>query len=148
MATSFNDIYKKFSTIRPSQYLASLDEDTFNELMELYINRSASLEFKQCTKDLSDITTVEDDPTLTYPQFNEDLTDEEQWILAYGIFVSYLDSKLYEEKLFRASISTKDYKESSHAALLSELLDLHKYARSQLENYRRDYTYNDFEAYY
>ena len=132
MATSFEDVYKKFYTLVPSTYLSSLDADTLKELLYNYIDKAISIDFKKCRTDLTDITTVDDDPLLTYPQFDNTVSSQEQWILAYGMAMTYMESKLRQEEIMRTSITTEDYSESSNANQIDKLVLLFNTLKSDL----------------
>lgn len=141
MATPFQDIYDKFLTQIDDIDLALIPDEDLEYLLEKYLSRAVSLDFKQCKKNLNDI-----DKDLK--QFNEDLTLEEQWIIAIGMVLSWLEPKIKRENLLRASITDRDYKESNHANQLEKLLELEAATRNKLDRYVISYTYNNFEGLY
>ncbi|MFA7157174.1 MAG: hypothetical protein WC123_05735, partial [Bacilli bacterium] len=74
ISTPFSDIYTKASILfDDANLLSNLTDDEYDDLLELFLSKSKSIYFKSCKKDLSDI-----DDTLK--QFNEILSDEEQWV--------------------------------------------------------------------
>ena len=141
MATPFQDIYDKFLSLIDDYELALFNEYDLKFLLENYLSRAVSLDFKQCTKDLTDF---DKDAEV----FNIELTGEEQWIIANGMVLSWLEPKIKRERLLRDAISDRDYKESSHANQLKELLNLEYATRDKLQGYIISYTHNDFDGLY
>lgn len=141
MATPFQNIYDKFLSLINDYELAIVADDELEYLLANYLNRAISLDFKQCNKDLSNYD-------IDLKQFNEDLTDEEQWILAYGMAISWLESKIKQNELLRTAISGRDYSEMSHANQLKELMNLETQMRNKLNEYILNYTFNNFDGLY
>ncbi len=141
MATPFQDIYDKFLNYIEDVELAKLYDEELEYLLENYLSRAVSLDFKQCKKNLNNV-----DKDLK--QFNEDLTSEEQWIIATGMVMSWLEPKIKREDLLRASITDRDYKESNHANQLDKLMDLEESTRKKLKQYIISYTHNNFDGLY
>lgn len=139
MATPFQNIYDKFLSLIEDYELAIIPDDELDYLLFSYLDRAVSLDFKQCRKDLTNYN-------KELKQFNEDLTGEEQWIIAYGMVLSWLESKIKRERLLRDAISDRDYEESSHANQLKELLNLEESTRKKLTEYILNYTFNDFDG--
>lgn len=141
MATPFQDIYDKFLSLIEDYELTLFTDVELAYLLSNYLSRAVSLDFKQCIKDLTDF-----DKDLE--QFNILLTGEEQWIIANGMVLSWLEPKIKRERLLRDAISDRDYKESSHANQLKELLNLETTTRDKLQGYIISYTHNDFDGLY
>lgn len=141
MTTPFQDVYDKFLSLIDDYELALFNDEDLDFLLINYLSRAVSLDFKQCTKDLSDY-----DNDLK--QFNVEVTGEEQWIVANGMVLSWLEPKIKRERLLRDAISDRDYKESSHANQLKELMNLESATRSKLHSYIVSYTHNDFDGFY
>lgn len=139
MATPFQNIYDKFLSLIEDYELAIIPDDELDYLLFSYLDRAVSLDFKQCRKDLTNYN-------KELKQFNEDLTGEEQWIIAYGMVLSWLESKIKRERLLRDAISDRDYEESSHANQLKELLNLEESTRKKLTEYILNYTFNNFDG--
>lgn len=139
MATPFQNIYDKFLSLIEDYELAIIPDDELDYLLFSYLDRAVSLDFKQCRKDLTNYN-------KELKQFNEDLTGEEQWIIAYGMVLSWLESKIKRERLLRDAISDRDYEESSHANQLKELLNLEESTRKKITEYILNYTFNDFDG--
>ncbi len=141
MATPFQDIYDKFLSLIEDYELALFNDFDLAYLLSNYLSRAVSLDFKQCTKDL---TNFDKEAEI----FNIELTGEEQWIIANGMVLSWLEPKIKRERLLRDAISDRDYKESSHANQLKELLNLEYTTRDKLRGYIISYTHNDFDGLY
>lgn len=141
MTTPFQEIYSKFLNLIEDYELALFTDEELSSLLSSYLSRAVSLDFKQCVKDLSDYDDI-------LNQFNVSLTDEEQWIIANGMVLSWLEPKVKRERLLRDAISDRDYKESSHANQLKELLNLEESTRDKLDSYIISYTHNDFDGFY
>ena len=141
MATPFQDIYDKFLSLIEDYELALFNDFDLAYLLSNYLSRAVSLDFKQCTKAL---TNFDKEAEI----FNIELTGEEQWIIANGMVLSWLDPKIKRERLLRDAISDRDYKESSHANQLKELLNLEYTTRDKLRGYIISYTHNDFDGLY
>lgn len=141
MSTPFSDIYTKANVLfEDAQLLASLDDDEYDELLELFLSNTTSIQFKSCKKDLSDI-----DNDLK--QFNPDLDSEEQWIIAYGIRLVWLERKLYKEENLRNRIGNRDYQTFSPANLIDKLILLIDKTKKDLKNKINLYSFNDFEGF-
>lgn len=80
-------------------------------------------------------------------QFNENLTDEELWILAHGMILTWNSAKLYAEQKLRNSLSTTDYKTYSPANLLEKLLDLKECSRREMRRLTVSYSFNGFTGF-
>lgn len=142
MSTPFSDIYIKANLLfDDAPLLGDLTDDEYSELLELFLNKSRSIYFKSCKKDLSDI-----DDTLK--QFNEDLDDEEQWILSHGMLLVWYSRKLYREENLRDKLTTKDYNAShSTGNLIDKLTMLKKETEKELKNLINSYSFNEFEGF-
>lgn len=141
MTTPFKSIYDKFLSLIEDNDLALFDDEDLSRILAGYLSRAISLDFKQCVKDLSDYDEGSE-------KFNIVLTGEEQWIIATGMTISWLEPKIKRERLLRDAISDRDYRESSHANQLKELLNLEKSTRGKLHEYIISYTHNDFDGFY
>lgn len=139
--TPFESIYDKFLSLIDDYELALIYDEELDFLLSNYLSRAISLDFKQCQKDLTKFNTED-------KQFDVDLSAEEQWIIATGMTLSWLESKIKHEKLMRSAISDRDYTESSNANQLQSLLKLEIITRDRLHHYIVNYSYNDFEGLY
>ena len=82
-----------------------------------------------------------------YGQFNDDIADEVQWILATGMKLTWLERKLYAEQNLRNHWSNKDYSIHSPANLLEKLTKLKKDTQKDLDRMIISYTFNDFDGF-
>ncbi len=141
MPTPFTDIYVKANALfEDANLLLTLDDEEYEALLELFLSKSRSIYFKSCTKDLSNI-----DHELK--QFNETLDEEEQWILAEGIKLCWLERKLFDEQKLKDKLSTKDYVRHSGANLIDRLTKLVKETRTNLNNYDIKYSFKSFDGF-
>ena len=80
-------------------------------------------------------------------QFNEDLDDEEKWILAHGMVVTWNSGQLYSEKKLKNAMSTSDYKQFSPANLIDKLLALRTQSLREIRQLRVSYSFNGFTGF-
>lgn len=140
MATPFSNIYKKFQGLITDTTHVKYTQDQLENLFKSYLGRSASLEFRECTKDLDDVDYVNN-------QFNEDLSQMEEWIIAYGMTLSWIEPQIKYNRILRESYKGDSIKEDSHANLVAKLEDLFNRTVIQLDRYKSDYTYDNFQGF-
>lgn len=141
MPTPYSDIFTKVNVLfEDANLLADLTDEEYDQLLELFLSKTKSVYFKNCKKDLSDI-----DDTLK--QFNQDLDDEEQWILAEGCKLVWLERQLYKEEKLRDKIGNRDYQIHSPANLIDKLTTLVKETKKNLKEYTVDYSFNEFKGF-
>ena len=114
MATSVQDIYKRFLAQIGKDVIAELEQELAEELMLIYLEGAISM-FDICEKDL----------TIENSAFKEDLTLNEQYILADGMILYWLKPKINTEKMIDLIITTSDYNIKSPANLLDKLNTLY-----------------------
>ena len=115
--TLFSDVYAKFTTMFKDATLSKLTQPTLEELFDFWRSHSDSIQVKEIRKDLEDVDIV-------LKQYNETLTSEEQWLIAYGMRINWLDWKIHDEDALRVSISDRDYTITSRANMLRSLNDM------------------------
>jgi len=141
MATPFADIYTKINILfEDDQLLSILTDEEYSELLELFLNKSKSVYFKRCKKNLSDI----DDEAK---QFNETLDDQEQWILAEGCKLVWVERQVNREEKMRDRITPKEYDRKSPANLLDKLLLLKNNTKKSLNEMIIDYSFDEFKGF-
>jgi hypothetical protein len=141
LSTPFSDIYIKANILfEDSELLSKLTDLELNELLEKILSKSKSIYFKSCKKDLNDVND-------TTKVFNQDLSQEEQWILAMGIRLVWLERQLYKEEKLRDKLTPKDYKNNSPANLIDKLTTLRDNAEKDLKEKVIDYTFNQFSGF-
>ncbi|MCP3925544.1 MAG: hypothetical protein GY714_23490 [Desulfobacterales bacterium] len=138
MATLLTEIYPKITSILSDTDYSKLIESEVENILNKFIDKSASLDFKHCKKDLSDRTSI---------QFNQSLDNEEQWIIAYGSVLAWLDQHIYKTRIIRVNVSTNNSKEGSHANQLKELRQLKKDTKREMQQYVVNYTFNGFQGF-
>jgi len=80
-------------------------------------------------------------------QMNEDLDDEEMWILAWGMISSWNSDKVYNESKLKVKLTTLDYKTHSPANLLDKLIELRKQSLIEIRDLTVSYSFNDFTGF-
>jgi len=136
MPTSYSEIDNMFLSDIKDDELLLYDVDDRNEILD-NLRRKAIAQFKCCLKDLSDRNEQE-------RQFNADLTDEEILILATAMRKFWLNDKIYDLKLLKQRMSTKDWKMTSQAEHLLRLMDLKRETDKELSRMIVDYTFYSY----
>lgn len=133
--TAFSDVYDKFVTMFTDPSLANLTQPTLDELFDYWRSHSDSIHVKEIRKDLQDID-------VNLRQYNETLTSEEQWLVAYGMRLNWLDWKIHDDDALKVSISDRDYSVTSRANMRRALDNMKKttmddlhFARQRYDNY-------------
>lgn len=211
MATSKMEVFNRFlNLINDSDICSLLTDQDMTELLDYFLKRSASVEFKNCKKDLSDATDAvfyresftgngttvsytisqypatpnEDSITLfsqvagsdvayTFTeatktfvlastptlgaaivlgyddvgQFNETLDEEEMWILAHGMILSWQSAKIRHSSMLKNRLTPKDFKSFSPANLLEKMVELQKYSYREMRRLIVKYSYNGFTGF-
>jgi len=141
MPTLFSSVYTKANILfEDTQLLQNLADEEMDELLEIFLSRSM-IYFKSCKIDLTDIDDV-------LKQFNNDLSNEEQFILAEGIRLVWLERKLFKEENLRDRLTTKDYN-SSHSTgnLIDKLTMLRDSTEKALKQRIVEYSFNLFSGF-
>ena len=123
--------------------LAKLSDEDLKDLSLTFL-KFAIVKFKECKADL---TLIEDENGETY--LKDELTLEEQSILAYGMLYYYLHHKVMYNKMMKNAINTKDFNQLSNANLLLRLNELLNDTRKEFNRRRKAYSkrYDDFEGF-
>jgi len=140
MATPFSNIYEKFKGLITDTTHVKYTQLQLEDLFKSYLSRSASLEFRECRKNLDDVDLINN-------QFNEDLSQMEEWIIAYGMTLSWIEPQIKYNRILRESFKGDSIKEDSHANLIDKLEKLFDRTVIQLDRYKSDYTYDDFKGF-
>ena len=136
MNTSFSEIYER-AVFRFSAY-DFLDKDKFmkESVLEKYLD-SARVDFQpSCDINLSD-------RDVEKKQFNSELSEEIQEILALGVAFYWLSAKTMRSDLLKNIIYHKDYTTFSPANLLKEIRTLRKEIKKEFKSKIREYGYNN-----
>lgn len=141
MATSFHSIYKKFLGLIDDYELGLVTDEELNEILFGYLDTARSLYFPQCKKDLEQIT-----ETLGVGEFHEDLTSQEQFILALGMKKAWLSPKLNNADLMSKAIGDRDYKAVQGTNYIKELSKLDAQIEDEIDGYAKAYTWKNFST--
>lgn len=136
--TSYETIYNRALSKIEDPVLIQLPEEDFESMLHGWLT-SAIAKHRKCTHDLSD----RDDELR---QFNVDLTDIEQEILAILMVREWLAPQLNSVTLTSQVFGGKEEKFYAQANHLSELRELDERLRLEAQQLSRDYTYmvNDY----
>lgn len=135
MSTSFLDIYDK-AVFRFADYdFMRIDIQSREDILERFL-RSAVADFAVVCKD----GRLEAD--WDFKEFSDELTNEEQEILALGVDYYWFSSKVQNSELLRNSMSTKDYTYFSPANLMRELRNLRNDLKAEFKTAITLYSYN------
>jgi hypothetical protein len=128
-----------------TMFLSDISDNTFLDYEESERNTildnlriKAITRFKACKKDLTDRDEV-------LKQFNIDLTEEEQLILATIMRKYWLNDKIYNLDLLRQRMSNKDWKLTSQAEHLKNLMLLKNDLDKEISQKIVDYTIYSYE---
>lgn len=115
MPTEFTSIYRKFlSKIAHYEYL-SIEQEDAERLFHSFLETAISKFQYACRKDLT---------ALSATSFLEELSTEEQDILATFMVVAHVERAALTEDNLRNSINSSDYRQYSSANLLKILMQL------------------------
>ena len=135
MATPYESIYKRFLQKITDFNLAEVDDYSFDEMMNGWLN-SAVIRVRKCQHDLS----KRDDEIQ---EFEEDLSDLEVELLACGMVDSWLAPQLASTELTLPFIGGKEEKYYSQSAHLKELRDLKESNLLEMNRLHNYYTYTN-----
>ena len=140
--TPFNDILNKFFALIKDTDYNKLTDDELVELSKVYFD-FACTKFKELKKDL---TFIKQDNKF---YLVDELTTEEQVIIAYGMTVYWYEEKVNYNRMLRNVVNTKDFNHLSQANTLLRLTELLDYHRREFNRLRKAYTenYKDFEGF-
>lgn len=139
MATSFQLIYKKFLRHIDDYELGLVSDEELNEILFGFLDEARSLHFPQCKKNLELIT-----ESYGIGEFHEDLTSQEQSILALGMKKAWLSPKLNNADLMSKAIGDRDYKAVQGTNYIKELAKLDKQIEDEIDGYAKAYTWKNF----
>jgi hypothetical protein len=122
--------------------LAKMAEDDFRHLGYNWLS-FAIARFKECKANL----TINENE-LDEKYFEDELTIEEQTILAYGVVYYWLHHKAMYSKLLKNAVNTKDFQQLSNANLLLRLNEMKEETRKEFLRLRKAYSkrYHDFQG--
>lgn len=133
MATSYKEIYSRFTPKITDYSFVNLSDDEIEDNLETFL-KSSIVKFRYCNK-LSD-------RDESIKQFNEDLKEEEQEILAILMCVEFLTPKLLTDDLLKQTLSSKDYSLYSQANHIKEIRQLRDDYQKEANSLMILYTFN------
>lgn len=139
--TPVTKVFDRFYSLIKDTDLGKLSDEDLHKLTVVYYEM-ASTRFKECKKNLE---LIEVDGELC---IMDDLTTEEQNIIAQGCVYYWIESKTNYNKLMKNQINTKDFNQLSNANVLLRLNELLDFYRREFNRLRKAYTrnYDDFEG--
>lgn len=136
MSTPIEKIFVVFLNQVEDDGLALAPEEIQMKTMTRYL-RGATIKFDTCEKDLTIVS--EDDGVPGY--IKADLTEREIEILALGMVCRWLQRIVNSEDNLRNIITDHDFKKTSNANLLKNLMTLKKLHEEDFRKMKVDYTY-------
>ena len=134
MATAFNDIYNRAIFKFADYSFLSKDQELKEAVLQKYL-LSAITDFNPiCKFNLMDYD-------LTLGQFNEDLDDYSQEVLALGVAFYWLSYKTLDNKNLKNVLNSKDYYYYSPANLLKEVQTLRETLYKEFQVKMRQYSF-------
>ena len=139
--TPVTKVFDRFYSLIKDTDLGKLSDEDLHKLTVVYYEM-ASTRFKECKKNLE---LIEVDGELC---IMDDLTTEEQNIIAQGCVYYWIESKANYNKLMKNQINTKDFNQLSNANVLLRLNELLDFYRREFNRLRKAYTrnYDNFEG--
>lgn len=131
--TSYDAIYQRFLNKITSFRILELSDSDVQEMMSMWLT-SAISKFRKCKSDLS----KRDDEIL---EFEEDLLDEEQEILALLMVNEWLEPQINSELYINQFYGGKEEKFYSQQQHLDKLMDLKQSNHLRAQKLMRDYAY-------
>ena len=136
MATPYEKIYNRFLQKISDFNLAEVDDYSFDEMMNSWLN-SAVIRVRKCQHDLS----KRDDELQ---EFEEDLSDLEIELLALGMVDAWVSPMLNSTELTLQFIGGKEEKYYSQSQMLAELRNLKKENSIEMNRLHNYYTLPHF----
>lgn len=133
MATPYSSVFDRFLNKVTDYSFLNLSEEELERNFKSYLS-SAIVHFRRCKKDLFNT-----DETLEL--FNEDLTPEEQEIIARLMVVEYLSPKLITSDLLQQTLNSKDFRLYSQANHIKEIRELRNIMRKESTQMMMEYSY-------
>lgn len=133
MATPYQFIYARFMPKITDYTYLNLTPQEIEDNLETFM-KSSIIKFRYCSK-----LTNRDE---LLKQFNDELTEEEQEILAVLMCVEFLTPKLLTDDLLKQTLNSKDYKLYSQANHVKEIRSLRDTFQKEANNLMILYTFN------
>lgn len=134
MATPYTSIYERAVFRFGDASLFQLTDEDREAVLEKYLKSACASFTHICRKDLTKQNDIS-------KQFDVDLDEEEQEILALGVAYHWLSAKVMRVELLRNTMSTKDFTTFSNANLLREATVLRDQVKTEFFNMMSNYSY-------
>lgn len=134
MGTEFTQIYERFLALIDDPDMALMSTEDIMYHLNIYLEDAIFTYLMPVPSCLKEVT--EDG-------FESQIPIELQNIIARGMVVSWLNSKIKKERTLRSAIANRDYSELSNANQLKALIDLQDTELTRLEKAKRDFDYTD-----
>ena len=135
MATPYEVVYKRFLQKIKDFNLAELDDYSFDEMMQSWLN-SSIVRMRKCEHNLA----LRDDEAH---EFAETLSDLEIELLALGMVDSWVTPMINSTELTLQFIGGKEEKYFSQSQQLAELRNLKKENSLEMQRLHSYYTYTN-----
>ena len=135
MATPYEVVYKRFLQKIKDFSLAELDDYSFDEMMQSWLN-SSIVRMRKCEHNLA----LRDDDAQ---EFSETLSDLEIELLALGMVDAWVTPMLNSTELTLQFIGGKEEKYFSQSQQLAELRNLKKENSLEMQRLHSYYTYTN-----
>ena len=132
--TPLDEIFDRFYSLIKDTDLAKLGDEDLYKLTKVYYEMAAT-RFKECKNNLELVQDSEGNYSIVGK-----LTVEEQNIIAQGMILYWIESKVNYNKLMKNQINTKDYNQLSNANVLLRLNELLDYYRKNFLRQRKAYS--------
>lgn len=140
--TPIEDVFNLMYGLITDSDLARLSNEDLKDLSITFLSYAIT-KFKESKANLTIIKNENEELCFT-----DELTIEEQTILAYGMMYYWLHHKVMYNRMLKNAINTKDFQQLSQANVLLRANELLDYARREFFRLRKAYTkrYDDFEG--
>lgn len=140
--TPIEDVFNLMYGLITDSDLARLSNEDLKDLSITFLSYAIA-KFKESKANLTIIKNENEELCFT-----DELTMEEQTILAYGMMYYWLHHKVMYNRMLKNAINTKDFQQLSQANVLLRANELLDYARREFFRLRKAYTkrYDDFEG--
>ena len=135
MATPYENVYKRFLYKIKDFNLAEVDDHSFEDMMQGWLN-SSIVRVRKCEHDLS----LRDDIAQ---EFVENLSDLEIELLALGMVDSWITPMINSTELTLQFIGGKEEKYFSQSQQLAELRNLKNENKLEMNRLHNYYTYTN-----
>lgn len=138
MGTPYSEIFNMFLSDITDDDILDYDIEDREEVLNDLLNKAVT-RFKACKKDLKDVDSNNE-------EFNEDLTNEEKFIIATIMRKYWLNNKVYNLNLLKQRMTTREWKTTSQAEHLLRLTDLNRELDKEISRMIVDYATYSYQV--